>query len=172
MDGRNKSLQLNALLKEYCDEIVQETCPSKSFDRRELDKCLLKLRKGDQLVVWRLDRVGKSFNHLVHTVNGLNKRGVDFVSLCEKLDTSTNGGKEIFSLFTSLLQFERNLISERTKEGLSASKLKGIRGGRPKKLDDDQILLARKMLSSGKAISEVAIHLKIGRNTLYRYLKT
>ena len=172
LDERNKALQLNALLKECCDEIVQETCSSKSLDREELEKCLFKLQKGDQLVIWRLDRLGKSFKHLVHTVNGLKKRGVDFVSVCEKLDTSTNGGKEIFSVFASLLQFELNLISERTKEGLSAAKLKGIKGGRPKKLDNDKILLARKMLSSGKTISDVAKHLNIGRNTLYRYLKS
>lgn len=172
LDGRNKALQLSALSNECCDEIVQEKCSDKSFDRRELDKCLVKLRKGDQLVVWRLDRMGKSFKHLVHTVNGLDKRGVDFVSLCEKIDTSTNGGKEFFSVFSSLLQFERNLISERTKEGLSAAKLKGIKGGRPKKLDNHQILLARKMLSSSKTISEVAKYFKIGRNTLYRYLNS
>lgn len=171
--GQNMALQIDALTAAGCEELYQEKSLGKSFERKELDGCLKALRKGDQLIVWKLDRLGRSLKHLIGIVEDLTKRGVEFVSLTENLNTSTSGGKLVFSVFASLAEFERNLISERTKEGLAAARRRGKKGGRPKKLDDGQIRLAKKMLDNDDVtITEVAKHLKIGRNTLYRYLNS
>lgn len=162
-------MQLDALSKAGCEEIYREKSSSRNFDRKELKACLKALREGDQLIVWKLDRLGGSVKHLIETVEDLNKRGVEFVSLTEQIDTSSSGGKLIFNIFASIAEFERNIISERTKEGLAAARKRGRKGGRPKKLDKEKIKLARTMLADPDVtVTEVAKHFGVGRNTLYR----
>ncbi|MET0035991.1 MAG: recombinase family protein [Candidatus Thiodiazotropha lotti] len=164
-------LQLDALEAAGCERIYKDKARGRSFDRQELQSCLKALRKGDQLVVWKLDRLGRSMKHLIETVEQLNECGVEFISLQEKIDTSSSGGKLVFGVFAALAEFERSLISERTKEGLAAARKRGRKGGRPKKLSDDDVQIAKKLLAApDTTVTEVAAHFGVGRNTLYRYI--
>ncbi|MES9966237.1 MAG: recombinase family protein [Sedimenticola sp.] len=164
-------MQTDALSAAGCEQIYTDKGTGRDFDRKELKACLKALRAGDTLVVWKLDRLGRSVKHLIETVQGLNGRGVEFVSLTENIDTSSSGGKLIFNVFAALAEFESDLISERTKEGLAAARKRGRKGGRPRKLDNQQLKIAKTLLSSpDQTVTSVAKHLGIGRNTLYRYL--
>jgi len=120
-------LQLDALTAAACEQIFQEKASGKDVDRVELSRCLQTLRKGDTLVVWRLDRLGRSLLHLVEIVNALDARGVGFQSLTENVDTTNAGGRLIFHIFGALAEFERNLIRERTVAGLAAARARGRR---------------------------------------------
>ena len=164
-------MQVDALSKIGCEQIYTDTGSGRNFDRKELQVCLKALRKGDKLYVWKLDRLGRSVRHLIKTVQALSERGVEFVSLSEKIDTSSSGGKLVFNVFSALAEFERDLISERTKEGLAAARKRGRKGGRPKKLDNEQIKIAKTLLlDPEQTVTGVAKHLGVGRNTLYRYI--
>jgi DNA invertase Pin-like site-specific DNA recombinase len=138
-----------------------------------LEEVLGYLRPGDTLVVWRLDRLGRSLRHLIETVALLVERGIGFKSLTEQIDTTTSGGKLIFHVFGALAEFERDLIRERTQAGLAAARARGRLGGRPKKLADaKQIELARALYDAEQTdIATICRTLGISRATLYRYLK-
>jgi DNA invertase Pin-like site-specific DNA recombinase len=138
-----------------------------------LEEVLGYLRKGDTLVVWRLDRLGRSLKHLIE-VAALAERGIGFKSLTEQIDTTTPGGKLVFHVFGALAEFERDLIRERTHAGLAAARARGRVGGRPKKLaDPKQLELARTLYDGGQtAINTICATLGISRATLYRALKT
>jgi len=142
-------------------------------DRPVSDQVLSYLRKGDSLVVWRLDRLGRSLQHLIEVVAALADRGVGFKSLTEQIDTTTPGGKLIFHVFGALAEFERDLIRERTHAGLAAARARGRLGGRPRKLADAKDLeLARTLYASGETdIDTICRTLGISRATLYRVLK-
>ncbi len=129
-------------------------------------------RPGDTLVVWKLDRLGRSLKHLIDTLNGLKARDVDFISLTEKIDTTTPGGKLIFHLMGALAEFERDLIRERTNAGLAAARARGRTGGRPKKLKTNgKVALARRLFADkSNSIEEICSTLGISRATLYRYV--
>jgi len=138
-----------------------------------LDEVLSYLRKGDTLVVWRLDRLGRSLKHLIGVVAALAERGIGFKSLTEQIDTTTPGRKLIFHVFGALAEFERDLIRERTHAGLAAARARGRLGGRPKKLADvKQLALARSLYDGGQTdIETICATLGISRATLYRALK-
>lgn len=166
-------LQYDALTKAGCGKIYQETASGAKADRPVLDEVLSYIRKGDTLVVWRLDRLGRSLDHLIDVVAGLAERGIGFKSLTEQIDTTTPGGKLVFHVFGALAEFERDLIRERTQAGLAAARARGRVGGRPKKLaDTKQLELARTLYQSGQTdIKTICQTLGISRATLYRVLK-
>jgi DNA invertase Pin-like site-specific DNA recombinase len=166
-------LQLDALTKAGCGKIYQETASGAKADRPVLDEVLSYLRKGDTLIVWRLDRLGRSLKHLIEVVAALAERGIGFKSVTEQIDTTTPGGKLIFHVFGALAEFERDLIRERTHAGLAAARARGRLGGRPRKLTDAKSLdLARTLYAGGETdIDTICQTLGISRATLYRYLK-
>jgi DNA invertase Pin-like site-specific DNA recombinase len=167
------NLQKDALQQAGCDRIFTDTASGAKTERIGLDNALAYVRNGDTLVVWRLDRLGRSLPHLITTMTALEERGVGFKSLTENIDTITSGGKLIFHIFGALAEFERNLIRERTQAGLVAARARGKRGGRPKALTDRQISIAQSLYADRKtSISEICRTLKISRPTLYRALKS
>src|SRR5689334_18321537 len=129
-------LQRDALTAAGCESIFTDTLTGARASRPGLDEALSYIRKGDTLVVWRLDRLGRSLKHLIETVAALEEQGIGFKSLTEQIDTTTSGGKLIFHVFGALAEFERDLIQERTQAGLRAARARGRVGGRPKKLAD------------------------------------
>ena len=127
-------LQKDALDKAGCDRIFTDTASGAKAERVGLDEALSYVRPGDTLVVWRLDRLGRSLKHLIETITGLNDRKIGFKSITEAIDTTTSGGKLIFHIFGALAEFERDIIRERTQAGLTAARARGRLGGRPKSL--------------------------------------
>jgi DNA invertase Pin-like site-specific DNA recombinase len=140
-------------------------------DRPTLEQALDQLRPGDTLVVWKLDRLGRSLRHLVDTVTGLADRGVGFRSLQEAIDTTTPGGKLVFHVFAALAEFERDLIRERTSAGLAAARARGRRGGRPSVLSGHKLQVAEEMYRSGEySVATIAKTLGVSRASIYRHL--
>jgi len=137
-EDQNLDMQIDALKEAKCDHIYEEKMSGKIKDRPILDKALNFMRKGDTLVVWKLDRLGRSLRHLIEVINQLMDSGMYFMSLQEKIDTTSTSGKLIFHIFAALAEFEREIISERTKAGLKAARARGRIGGRPKKLNEEQ----------------------------------
>jgi DNA invertase Pin-like site-specific DNA recombinase len=137
-----------------------------------LQEALDHLRDADVLVVWCLDRLGRSLRDLIDTIAKLETRKIGFKSLTENIDTTTSGGKLIFHIFGALAEFERNLIRERTNAGLQAARVRGIKGGRPKSLSDKKVEMARKLYADkSNSIEEICKTLGISRMTLWRYVK-
>jgi DNA invertase Pin-like site-specific DNA recombinase len=168
---QNPALQLDALARAGCEKIYEEYASGKRDDRAELAHALKALRPGDSLVVWRLDRLGRSLPHLVSIVSELKARGVQFESLMEKLDTASAVGELTFHIFASLAQFERQLISERTKAGLAAARARGRKGGRPRLLTPKKVREAKMLLADPKAtVTDVAMTFGVSRATLYKAL--
>src|SRR5829696_137569 len=166
-------LQRDALAKAGCDKVFEETASGAKADRLLLNEALAYARAGDTLVVWRLDRLGRSLPHLIETVADLAARGIGFKSLTEQIDTTTPGGKLVFHVFGALAEFERDLTRERTHAGLAAARARGRTGGRPKKLSDPkQLALARRLYQDGQTdVATICRTLGISRATLYRYLE-
>jgi Resolvase, N terminal domain/Helix-turn-helix domain of resolvase len=136
-----------------------------------LEQLLDQLRPGDTLVVWKLDRLGRSLRHLVDTVTGLAEGGIGFRSLQEAIDTTTPGGKLVFHVFAALAEFERDLIRERTRAGLAAARARGRRGGRPSVLSGHKLQVAQEMYASGQySVSAIAKTLGVSRASIYRHL--
>ena len=171
---QNLDLQIDALTKYECDEIFQEKISS-GKERPELLKVLKYLRTGDIFVVWRMDRIGRSLVELLNIINDLNKRNISFVSIMDNIDTTSSMGKFQLSIFGAFSEYEKNLISERTRAGLEAAKKKGVVGGRPKGLTEEilkKAKLVEKLYSLGElTIVEVCKNQKISRATFYRYMK-
>lgn len=168
---QNLDLQRDALEKAGCERLFHDTASGAKDDRRGLAEALAFARAGDTLVVWKLDRLGRSLKHLVETVTALQARQVGMQSLHEQLDTTTSGGKLVFHVFAALAEFERDLIRERTRAGLEAARARGRSGGRPRKLTDRQTAMARSMMAEPSAqVAEVCRVLRVSRSTLYRYL--
>src|SRR5215213_4756422 len=138
-DDQTLDLQLDALTKAGCARIFRDTVSGATAERRGLREALDHLRAGDTLVVWRLDRLGRSLRHLIDTMTTLEQRGVGFRSLTEAIDTTTSGGKLIFHIFGALAEFERDLIRERTHAGLTAARARGRLFGRPRALSPGKI---------------------------------
>src|SRR2546421_4899615 len=129
------NLQKDALEKIGCTKIFTDTASGTQTERKGLEEAIDFLRAGDSLVVWRLDRLGRSLRHLIEVITALEKRGIGFKSLTESIDTTTSGGKLIFHIFGALAEFERNLIRERTMAGLAAARARGHKGGRRRVMD-------------------------------------
>src|SRR4051812_34276607 len=143
-------LQLDALTTSGCGKVYQETASGAKADRPVLEDVLSYLRGGDTLVVWRLDRLGRSLQHLIEVVAVLAERGIGFKSITEQIDTTTPGGKLIFPVFGALAEFERDLIRERTQAGLQAARARGRKGGRPRTLDATKLAQARSHQECGR----------------------
>jgi len=165
-------LQTDALHAAGCERLFTDTVSGAKVDRPGLAAALSTCRPGDTLVVWKLDRLGRSLPHLVETVRDLVARGVGFKSLQESIDTTTSGGKLIFHLFASLAEFERDLIRERTNAGLLAARARGRNGGRPKGVDakKQKAALALKR-EVGYSVREICEIVGISRNTYYKYTR-
>ncbi len=167
---QDTALQTDALHKAGCERIFEDTVSGARTDRPGLTDALAFLRDGDVLVVWRLDRLGRSLAHLIEVIGGLEARGIGFRSLTESIDTTTSGGRLIFHVFGALGQFERDLIRDRTKAGLVAAAARGRKGGRKPVVTADKLQRAREYIASGLNIREAAARLKIGKTTLYTAL--
>ena len=168
---QNSALQTTTLTDAGCERIFEESASGALKNRPQLKEALSFLREGDTLVVWKLDRLARSLRQLIETVEDLHERGISFISLTENIDTTTPGGKMIFHVFGALAEFERELIRERTNAGLKAAKDRGVKLGRPRSLDDDQIAIARSLKAAGSMTSaQIATYLGISRPTLYRLL--
>ena len=140
--------------------------------RPSLEELMNYIRQGDTLVVWKLDRLGRSLRNLIDTINDLNDKGIGFKSIQENIDTTTSGGKLIFHIFASLAEFEREPIRERTQAGLKAARARGKMGGRPSKLDSKGVEQAKKMMKDTSiSINEICKMLNVSRSTLYRCIK-
>ena len=166
-------LQKDALEKAGCERIFTDTASGAKAERIGLDDALSYVRPDDTLVVWRLDRLGRSLKHLIETITALNERGVGFRSLTERIDTTTSGGKLIFHIFGALAEFERDIIKERTQAGLTAARARGRLGGRPRlKAFARKVALAKRLYEDRKTpVKEICRDLNISRATLYRYLR-
>jgi len=168
---QDASLQTEALIEAGCEKVFEETASGAQRDRPRLAEALTYLRKGDTLVVWKLDRLARSLRQLIETVEMLHQRGIGFVSVTEAIDTTTPGGKMIFHMVGALAEFERDLIKERTNAGLASAKARGVRLGRPKAMTEAQIAIARSLKANGELSSgKIADHLGVSRATLYRSL--
>jgi DNA invertase Pin-like site-specific DNA recombinase len=165
------NLQQDALQKAGCNKLFTDTASGAKTERKGLEETLSYVRKGDTLVVWRLDRLGRSLPHLITTMTDLEERGIGFKSLTENIDTTTSGGKLIFHIFGALAEFERNLIRERTTAGLTAARARGRKGGRPKALTAKQRSIAQDLYDRRHPVKEILQTLKISRATLYRSIK-
>jgi DNA invertase Pin-like site-specific DNA recombinase len=167
------SLQIEALVKAGCNDIFSEQSCGARADRPELKKCLEFLSPGDTLVVWRLDRLGRSVPHLMSLIEDLRTKNIDFRSICDGvMDTTTASGELIFNIFSSLAQFERKLIQERTRAGLLSARSRGRHGGRPAiSIDNPKVKMAKVMNNTKEvSIREICDSLKISKTTFYRYL--
>ncbi len=167
------ALQRDALTHAGCERVFTDTASGSRSDRPGLHEALDFARSGDTLVVWRLDRLGRSLRHLIDTVFLLQERGIGFKSLQEQIDTTTSGGKLVFHVFGALAEFERDLIRERTQAGLTAARARGRLGGRPKALDAKKAQIAQALYNDKtNSIADICRTLRISRATLYRYIKT
>ena len=164
------SLQIEALEKAGCDKIYKDKISSGQSSREGLNLAMEVLRNGDSLVVWKLDRLGRSVKELVNIINQLEKREVNFMSLTDKIDTSSTAGRFFFHIMASLAQMERELIIERTRAGLDAARQRGRIGGRKRQMTDSKIESAKKLLHDGIPPKEVAQNLGVSIPTLYRWL--
>src|SRR5918911_675133 len=168
-DEQNLDLQLRALERAECKQIFTDKVTGTKAERKGLNDALSHLREGDTLVVWRLDRLGRSLRHLIDTVTTLQERGIEFKSLTESIDTTTSGGKLVFHIFGALAEFEREIIRERTNAGLASARARGRRGGPKHKLTPKQVAIARQLWDSHTPVQEICQTLRISRATFYRY---
>lgn len=165
------SLQRDALKNTGCKKIYRDKVSGIKDERPGLQKAIKYLRKGDTLIVWRLDRLGRSLKHLIETVSYLEDRGIGFQSLQESINTTTSGGRLIFHIFGALAEFENNLIRERTRAGLISARSRGRKGGRPRKLDEKKAELLKKLYDEkNHSIKEIAQIMSISKSTIYSYL--
>lgn len=161
------ALQLDALRAAGCDRIFEDRASGAKTDRPGLAQAIAFVREGDVLVTWKLDRLARSLPHLIETVTQLEKSGAGLRSLTEAIDTTTPGGRLIFHVFGALAQFERDLIRERTRAGLTAAAARGRRGGRKPVVTVDRLTRAEALIAKGLTVREAASRLKIGKTALY-----
>jgi DNA invertase Pin-like site-specific DNA recombinase len=165
---QNPDLQLDALKLAGCERVyIDKGQGGAKRSRPQLDKCLAALKPGDVLTVWKLDRLGRSLPHLVAVLEDLKKRGAGFVSLTEAIDTETAAGRLLGHIIGALAEFERALITERTRAGLASAKRRGVKLGRPPALSPEQVKHARKLVEEGESPGVVARVLGVARSTLY-----
>ena len=165
------ALQLDALVKEGCEKIFQEKASGAQRDRPELKAALGYMRKGDTLVVWKIDRLARSLKQLIETIESFQDRGIGLKSMQDSIDTSSPSGKLVFHIFAALAEFERGVIRERTTAGLRAARERGRVGGRPPALSTKDLQVARAMLKDCDiTVAAVARRLNVAASTLYRHI--
>jgi DNA invertase Pin-like site-specific DNA recombinase len=167
---QNLELQRKALIDAGCEKIFDDKMSGSRSERPGLAQALGMLRDGDTLVVWKLDRLGRSVKHLVDLVGELDELGVHFRSLTDSIDTSTASGRFFFHVMASLAEMERELTVERTRAGLEVARSLGRVGGRKRKMTDSKLESARKLLAGGVPVKDVAKDLGVSVPTLYRWL--
>lgn len=169
-DDEDLNQQRRALRLAGCKKIFEDRTSGASTRRPGLDEALEQCGPDGVLVVWKLDRLGRSLSHLITIVQELSDKGCGFQSLSENIDTTTDGGRLVFHLMGSLAEFERALIAERTKAGLAAARMRGVQIGRRKAMNAEQVRRARALLEAGERPADIARTLQVGRSTLYRAL--
>ncbi len=167
---QNLSLQLEALKKAGCEKIFKDKTSGSRADRPGLNKALELLRKDDTLIVWKLDRLGRSVKHLVNLVGELRQEGVQFKSITDSIDTGTPSGRFFFHVMASLAEMERELTIERTRAGLETARKLGRKGGRRRKMTESKVESAKKLLLNGVPPKDVAKNLGVSVPTLYRWI--
>ncbi len=168
---QDSQLQLDALEAAGCYRVFVDQASGALDERTELARLLDQARDGDTVVVWRLDRLGRSLRHLIDTVSDLADRNIGFRSLTESIDTTTPGGKLVFHIFGALAEFERELIRERTHAGLNAARARGRVGGRPRVMTPDKVATAQQMYDTGEyTVEAIAKVLGVSRASIYRHL--
>ncbi len=168
---QDPEMQVDALRKAGCEKIFVEKASGAKRDRPELMAATGYVRKGDTIVVWKLDRLARSLKQLIETVEGLEEREIGFKSLTETIDTTTPGGRLVFTIFAGLAEFERSIIRERTLAGLEAARSRGRVGGRPRSVTDEDIAVAKALLKDPEiTVRKVAERIGCSEATLYRYL--
>jgi DNA invertase Pin-like site-specific DNA recombinase len=167
-NDQNTALQRNALESAGCEQIFEDKISGKTADRPGLKKLLRALSEGDTLVVWKLDRLGRSMRNLVSLIEDLRQRGINFRSLTDSIDTSSAMGRFFFHVMGALAEMERELIVERTRAGLAAARAEGRIGGRRPKLSPGQWAQAGRLIAAGESRKQVAIIFDVGISTLYR----
>jgi DNA invertase Pin-like site-specific DNA recombinase len=167
---QNLDLQIESLKKAGCDKIYSDQISGKTINRPEFKLAVDQLRAGDSLVVWKLDRLGRSVKDLLIFMDELKNLGVHFRSLTDSIDTTTPSGRFFFNMMAALAQMERELIVERTKAGLAAARARGRVGGRRRKMTPGKIEAAKSLLQSGVPPKEVALNLSVSVPTLYRWI--
>ena len=168
---QDPTLQLDALAAAGCAKVFEDRASGARADRAGLRSALEYVRDGDVLIVWKLDRLGRSLPHLIETVTSLATRGVGFRSITEAIDTTTPGGRLVFHLFGALGEFERDLIQERTRAGLAAAVARGRKGGRKPVVTSEKLKLARTFIAKGLTVREAATRLRVGKTALYDALR-
>ncbi len=166
---QNLDLQLKALKKAGCQKIFREKVSGVTRHRPELQRMVDHVRSGDTVIVWKLDRLARSTRDLLNTMETLNEAGTKFQSISEPwANTTTHAGKMIMTVFAGIAEFERDLIRERTGAGRDAAKERGVRFGRPRKLNEEQVKVASKLLAEGKAVRDIARTFNVHEATIYR----
>jgi DNA invertase Pin-like site-specific DNA recombinase len=169
---QDPALQLDALAAAGCAKVFEDRASgARDADRPGLRAALDYAREGDVLVVWKLDRLGRSLPHLIETVAGLERQGVGFRSLTEAIDTTTPGGRLVFHLFAALGQFERDLIRERTRAGLAAAAARGRTGGRRPVVTEEKLRRAQALVAKGLSVRDAAVRLRVGKTALYEAMR-
>ena len=170
---QNLDLQLQALKKAGCQKIYREKVSGATRQRPEFQRMLDQIRVGDVIVVWKLDRLARSTRDLLETIETIQEAGAKFQSISEPwADTTTHAGKMIMTIFAGIAEFERDLIRERTGAGREAAKKRGVRFGRPRKLNPEQMQLVRRLLDEGKSVRELAKTFDVHIATIYRLVET
>jgi len=167
---QNTDLQRNALKSADCELIFEDKISGKTSERPGLKKAMRCLQAGDTLVVWKLDRLGRSMRHLVMLTQQLHERGINFRSLTDSIDTSTPMGRFFFHIMGALAEMERELIVERTRAGLRAAREKGHIGGRRRIMTPEVIARAERMLTNGATLEQISLVLEVSVKTVYRYI--
>ncbi len=171
-EDQNPEFQLAALKQAGCKRVFTDKATGANVQRPELAKCLKTLAKDDTLIVWKLDRLGRSLRDLIGLLDDLKARGVAFRSLTEAIDTATPTGRAMWQMVGILAELERSLIQERTRAGRAAAVARGMRMGRKPKLSMQQVAHARKLIEQGERHNTIAHLLKVSRRTLYRALQS
>jgi DNA invertase Pin-like site-specific DNA recombinase len=170
-DEQNPALQIAALKKAGCKKIFEDRAVSGVVAKRpSLTRCLNTIQAGDTLIVWKLDRLGRSLRDLISFLDGLKQRGIEFQSITEAINTGTPAGRAMWQIIGALAELERSMITERTKAGIAAAKAHGVKLGRKPKLTPQQITHTRKLIADGESPKHVAQLLKMARSTLYAAL--
>ncbi|MBS9439006.1 recombinase family protein [Photorhabdus noenieputensis] len=169
-NDQNSDLQKNALMSINCEQIFEDKLSGKTTNRPGLKQALRQLKKGDTLVVWKLDRLGRSVKHLVDLVSNLNERDIHFQSLTDSIDTGTAMGRFFFHVMSALAEMERELIVERTIAGLIAARAQGRIGGRPAALSVAEQQQAARLLAKGHTRKQLSLIYDVSLSTIYKYL--